>query len=388
MTSRQLSAKASGGANRAAVPPKHPSGRVPPGVVVRVSMLLRRRLLSWADRLLPSHLATAEHGHDFAKAHVFATMTRLGIADHLTPEPLQTSVLAQRVGCDPAALHRFLRAAADLGAVRMDRAGRVRATRTSRTLRSDNPFQVGRWCEYLASSAHQAAWADLAESVRTGVPAFGRVHGMSMFDHFALHPDEGADFSAGLGGLTLAEAGFIRAAYRFPRDGVVCDVAGGQGVLLAEILRNSPALKGVLIETPQVLAQARTYLSGLGVSDRVELVEGDLFRSVSATADLYILKWILHDWDDGTCISILKAISATMRPGARLLVIEGEQEVNVPTPRFSMIDLQMLVVTAGGRERSLEDYVALLESGGGLRVTSQTRTPTGLLLTEARPTTE
>src|SRR5207253_2382163 len=139
---------------------------------------------------------TAEHGHDFAKAHVFATMARLGIADHLTREPIQTTVLAQQVGCDPEALHRLLRAAAVLNAVHMDRAGRVRATRTSRSLRSDNPFHVGQWCQYLASSTHQAAWADLAESVRTGVPAFGRVHGMSMFDHFALHAEEGADFSA------------------------------------------------------------------------------------------------------------------------------------------------------------------------------------------------
>ena len=358
------------------------TAKVPPAIVLKAVTALRALLLHGADRLLPAPLAAAELGHQFARAHILATFYELGIADALGDSKLKTAELAARLDCDPAALHRLLRAAATFGAVRMTDDGTVSSTRITRTLRSDAPHAVGAWCSYLASPAHQQAWADLATSIRTGQPAFRRVHGSSLFEHFASHPKQGKHFNQGLAGLTLSEAPFILAALDLPQAGVVCDVAGGRGTLLAEILLVKPELRGVLVESPDVLADAAAYLASRGLLDRVELVEGDIFAPLEVTADLYLLKWILHDWDDATCARLLKNVAATMKRGARLAVIEGLQEPNAVDTRFSMIDLEMLVVTEDGRERSGDEFRQLL-TGAGLSLQNVRVTATGAAVASA-----
>jgi hypothetical protein len=203
-----------------------------------------------------------------------------------------------------------------------------------------------------------------------------------MFEWFAAHPDEGHHFSAGLGGLTLAEAPAIVAGYPFPETGVICDLGGGQGVLVGALLDARPELRGVLVESAAVLEQARGYLQARGLEHRVELVEGDLLGRVEAKADVYLLKWILHDWDDPTCLRIIRSVAATMHLGSRLVVVEGMQPRNTVDPRFSMIDLQMLVATEQGRERSGEELAALM-SEAGLETGQTRRSNTGLLLVDA-----
>lgn len=340
------------------------SSKVPPAFVINAISALRGLLLRLADRLLPAPLAAADLGHQFARAHILAALSELGVADALGDERLSSQEVARRTACHGETMHRLLRAAATFGAVRMDRDGRVRATRLTRSLRRDDVHAVGSWCRYLSSAAHQLAWTDLATSVRTGEPAFRRVHSQSLFDWFAGHPDDGEQFTRGLAGLTLSDAPFVLAALDLPKDGVVCDIAGGRGVLLAEVLVARPGLRGVLVESDSVLAAARAYLGERGLLDRVELVAGDMFGPIDVTADLYLLKWILHDWDDATCQRLLKGVAATMPTGTRLAVIEGLQERNAVDPRFSMIDLEMLVVTEDGRERSAADLRGLVSDAG------------------------
>lgn len=174
----------------------------------------------------------------------------------------------------------------------------------------------------------------------------------------------------------------IIAAYPFPETGTVCDIAGGAGVLLGEILKAYPGLDGVVVEAPLVLAEAATYLASIGLADRVQLVEGDLFGQIQATADIYLLKWILHDWDDAKCETIIKNVAAAMPDNARLVAIEGNQDRNEVHPRFSMIDLQMLTMSEGGRERSGAELERLL-TNGGMHTLATHRTATDLLLVEA-----
>ena len=235
----------------------------------------------------------------------------------------------------------------------------------------------------MASKAHQNAWADLAATLRNGEPAFRRQNGMSFFAWFDAHPSEGRAFAAGLSGLTLSEASAIAAAYRFPRTGVVCDIAGGTGALLGEVMRRTPQARGILVEAPLVLAEAARYLGALGLAERVDLRPGDLFGELRATADVYLLKWILHDWNDADCVRLLGNIAAAMPTGAKLLVIEGVQERSTAHARFSPIDLQMLIVTDGGRERSIPEMQGLMTKAG-LRPTSVRRTPADLALLEAK----
>jgi len=331
--------------------------------------------------MLPTHLSVLEHSHGFVHARVLSTMVELGIPDHLASGPKTAAELATAVGCDPSALHRLLRAAAVFDVVRLDRSGRFHATRSTRVLESGHPSGAAAWCRCIGSASHQAAWTDLTESVRTGDSAFDRVHGMSMFDWFASHPDEGHNFSAGLGGLTLAEAPAIVAAYPWPHEGVVCDAGGGAGVLLAEILKARPRLNGILVESEGVLDQARPYLAAQGVAQRTQLSKGDLMAPLDVHADVYILKWILHDWNDEACARIIRSLAETMPSGTHLVVIEGDQKANHVDPRFSIIDLQMLVVTPGGRERSAQTLTQLLVAGGLLPGTVR-RTSTGLVLVE------
>jgi hypothetical protein len=345
-------------------------------------MRLRRFLLQLADYMLPAPIAVLEHAHSFTAAHLLSAMAELGIADELATGPKTAEELATRVQADPDALHRTLRAAAVVGIVRLDDRGTFHATRLTMPLRSRDPSCAADWCRYIASPSVQAAWADLPQTVRTGESAFRRVNGQDMFSWFDAHPDEGRRFAAGLGGLTRADTAMIIAAYPFPKQGVVCDVAGGSGVLLGEILRARPELRGVLVESPLVLCEAKAHLERIGVSNRVEFVEGDFFEKIEAIADIYLLKWILHDWDDPTCKRIVGNVAAAMAPGARLVAIEGDQEPHRAHPRFSMIDAQMLTVTEGGRERSAQEIAELLESSG-LQPGRRRHTATDLILVEA-----
>jgi len=356
--------------------------RVPPRFVVHMTLRLRRCLLGMADRLLPPHIALLEHAHHFTVVHLLSAIAELGVADHLAAGPKTAQQLADLVQGDADALHRVLRAAAAVGIVRLDAAGTFHATQLIMPLRTHDPSAAADWCRYLGSPSVQAAWSDLAHSVRTGDNAFRRINGMDTFRWLDTHPDEGRRFSAGLGGLTRAEAAMIIAAYPFPEQGVICDVAGGAGVLLAEVLRAHPGLRGILVEAPLVLVEARAYLESIGLADRVQLVEGDIFEAIQTTADLYLLKWILHDWDDRTCTVILKHIAAAMSQAARLVVIEGDQAHNHAHARYSMLDVQMLVASEGGRERSADEIAHLL-ADAGLRPRRRRHTATDLVLVEA-----
>jgi hypothetical protein len=223
------------------------------------------------------------------------------------------------------------------------------------------------------------AWGDLAESVRTGDAAFERVHGMSVWDWFAAHPEEERLFAAAMRSITEFDAPDVASASLWPDEGTLCDVAGGAGTLLAHILASRPELRGVLVEAPGVLREAERHLAAQGVLDRVELVEGDLFGEVRADADVYVLKNVLHDWDDETSAKILAGVRGTMAAGSRLVVIEQLQQRNRPHPFASLSDLQMLTQCVDGRERSRDELRALIE-GAGLRPGRVERTGIGALL--------
>ncbi len=361
---------------------RRPRTQVPPRATVHAAMKLRRLLLRAADRVLPSELALLEHSAGFSVAYLLAAMVELGVPDALAAGPMTAEELATSLHCNADALHRALRVAAVYNVVRIDRAGRFRATRLTDALTSGAPYASDAWCTFMASRAHQAAWGDLAETLRTGEAAFKRQNGMSVFAWFDSHPAEGRDFAAGLSGLTLSEAPAIASAYPFPKSGVVCDVAGGAGAMLGEVLRRRPGIRGILVEAPLMLGEAARYFRHLGLADRVELREGDLFTAFTFTADVYLLKWILHDWDDAACVRLLRNVAAAMPIGAKLVVIEGVQDRNAAHARFSPIDLQMLVVTEGGRERSIAELQDLI-AAAGLRPLSVRRTPADLALLEA-----
>jgi len=344
--------------DHARVPP------VPPPRAVDVGLALRRALLWAADAFVPATAVVWHRTMGVGRAEVIGAMAELGVADELAGGPRTAVDLAPRVGADADALHRLLRAAAADGLLRLDRSGRFRLTRLGRTLRSDPADSIRPWARYLTLDSTRSAWAGLTDSVRTGEAAFPRVHGMSVWQWFAAHPDEERLFAAAMRSMTEFEAPSLSAASVRPDDGTVCDVAGGAGTLLAAILSERPRLHGVLVEAPGVLTEAETHLAVRGVADRVQLVRGSLFEEIEAQADLYVLKNILHDWDDSTCGRILANVRAAMRPGTRLVLVEQLQEPNRPHPFASITDLQMLTQCDDGRERSPGELDDLLSGAG------------------------
>ena len=340
------------------------AGRPPPRLAVRAVVALRRRLQRLADRLIPAHVALFDQSIGVGRTQVIGTLADLGVADELAKGPATAEQVAGRVGANADALHRVMRAAAVLDVLALDRHGRFTLTRTGQTLRSDHPSSLRSWVRYLSLASTSAAWADLTETVRTGSASFPRLHGRSVWQWFAENPQEERLFAGAMRTLTEQDAPFIVHGYDWPEQGVLCDVAGGVGTLLAAILDTRPGLRGLLVDAPGVLAEADGWLGERGLRERVELAEGDIFRSVDARADVYLLKNILHDSDDEASATILRSVRAAMPAGSRLVVVEYLQERNRPDVMASLSDIQMMTQCDDGRERSAEEIQALLRTAG------------------------
>jgi hypothetical protein len=338
--------------------------RVPPRQVVVAITALRRALLGLADRLVPAHIAMFDKTIGVGRTHLYGAIAELGVPDELAKGKATAEELAGRLGLDADALHRVLRAAATDGAVKIDSRGRFSLSRTGRALTSDNPQSVRDWTRYMALRSTTSAWAATTETVRTGRSAFSAVHGKTVWDWFVEHPEEERLFAGAMRRITEDDAPFVVAGYPWPERGTICDVAGGAGTLLGRILQARPGTRGVVIDAKGVLEAADEHLRDIGVRDRVELVEGNFFESVSAEADVYVLKNVLHDWDDEVCLRILRTVRATMPAGSRLVVVEALQERNKPDPFASLSDVQMLTQCEGGRERSGEELQRLLSAAG------------------------
>ena len=334
--------------------------------VVLATLALRRRLKQFADKLVPPQIAMLDLGEGVAGVQIAASIAELGIADVLAEAPMTAAAIAARIGCDEEATHRLLRGAVACDLCTMDRrSGAVRLTRMGAVLRSDHPATLQAWMRYKGMRSTVDAWGGLAASVRSGRGAFEIVHGMSVWEWFDAHPDEREVFAATMRQATDISARAIARVYTWPDGAVVCDVAGGIGTLLSEIVAGSRAnLRGILVDSPGMIAEAELLLAERGVTDRIDRVEGDFFRAVPVTADIYLLKDVLHDWDDARCAMILGAVAASMPVGSKLVVIEYLQPPNRPNAFSPLLDLHTLTQRDGGRLRSSDELSALLNAAG------------------------
>ena len=210
---------------------------------------------------------------------------------------------------------------------------------------------------------YQAA-AGLLDAVRTGTTAFERVHGERFFEHLEGDPDRAAVFQESMAARSEREARDVVAAYDFGGVRRLVDVGGGRGILLAAILRAAPALRGVLLDRPAAIQEARRRLDADGLGDRAECVAGDFFAAVPDGADAYLLSRVLHDWDDADAVRVLTTCRAAMGEGARLLVVEAILPRRAKeAPDAIRMDLHMLMLL-GARERTEEEYRRLLAERG------------------------
>jgi hypothetical protein len=306
----------------------------------------------------------------------------LRLADLIGNGPASVSEVAGASGTHGDSLERLLNALAAVGVFRRDEDGRFWPTGASDLLRSDHPRSQRGWLDVALGGAHFEAWGAIEESMKTGRTAFEARHGASWVDYYRAHPEAGREFAEAMSGTTRAFEDAILAARPFPAFGVAIDVGGSHGSLLRRLLEGNADSKGVVFDLPEVIdswrAQDPDDLGG-----RLTAAGGDFFRAVPTGGDLYLLKFILHDWDDEHAETILRRVREAAGPGTWLAVVDAVlPELPSEHPGWLM-DLNMLALT-GGRERTAQAFADLLEPAGWRfeRVTA-TDSPLSVVLASA-----
>jgi len=310
----------------------------------------------------------------------------LGIPD-LMAEGLRTSSeLARATRTYAPSLRRLMRALVALGVfVEMD-ADRFSLAPAGELLRSAVPNSQRSIVLFLAGPARWQCWSDLLASVRSGEPAADRILGMPLFDYYALHPDESQIHDEAMAAFSSSVATAFLAAYDLTTYRRAVDVGGGSGQLLAQMLCAYPQLSGVLFDLPTVVARAGRTLTEAGVADRCSVQAGSFFETMPTGGDLYLLKNVLHDWDDERAEAILRKCREAMPGDATLLVLDRllpERAERGCKLDSHLLDLEMLTVSPGGRERTQHEMQALLE-GTGFGVNSVITMASSLSIIEGR----
>ena len=299
------------------------------------------------------------NGYRAAQAiHVAAV---LGIADQLAEGPRTADELADAVGANPDSLYRLLRALASVGVVEELDGRRFALADLGQGLRSDTPGSLAGWAVYVGRPPFWDSWGALLHSVRTGENAFRHLHGESVWDYRAARPEEQAVFDRAMAAITGAANRSVLDAYDFGRFATVVDVGGGNGTLLAGVLERHDGVQGVLFDQPQVAAAANEVLAPY--AGRYRILGGNFFESVPAGGDAYVLKAIIHDWEDPEAIAILRACREAMAPEATVLLVERDLGPPNAAPEAKFSDLNMLV-NPGGRERTYDEFGRLFEQAG------------------------
>lgn len=300
---------------------------------------------------------------------------KLGIPDLLAAKPQTAAELAEQTETHSSALYRVLRLLTSVGVFGGNADEEFSLTPLSEMLRSDVPHSMHDFAIMLGDHWTWDAWGALEYSIKTGEVAHEKVQGMSSFEFFQKDEAAGRVFNRAMTNLSQTVVPAIVAAYDFSALDKLVDIAGGHGFLLAGILKANPHLQGVLFDLPYVIESAGELLEKEAVKDRVELVSGDFFESVTPGADAYLMKHIIHDWDDEKSVKILKNIHSAMNDGGKVLIVEMVvPETSEPSPS-KILDIQMLLMESG-KERTAEEYRKLLaESGFHLTQIFPTRSP-------------
>jgi hypothetical protein len=289
----------------------------------------------------------------------------LGIADILKNGPQSPTEIATVAGASEHAVFRLCRTLASLGLLSSE-GQRFALTESGQYLRSDVPGSLRGLARFFGHDATWRPWGKLAYSVRTGKPAFDHVFGVPTFEHLSRDVEAAAIFNEAMTSVSTIDAKAVVDAYDFSSIRTLVDVGGGYGLLLATALTANPNMRGVLFELPHAIDGAATLLKREGVANRCELRSGDFFQSVPEGGDAYALKRVIHDWDDDRALQILRNCHRVMRASGRLLVIDCVIRPGDEPDSAKLLDLEMLVLTSGGRERSEPEFHELFAKAGFL----------------------
>jgi predicted O-methyltransferase YrrM len=294
----------------------------------------------------------------------------LSLAEHLSGESLTAGELAEREGSAPHTTFRLMRACVTLGLLTADDDGRFSGTPLLQTLSKDAPGSMRGLALGATLPVQWLPWSEFITTVRTGESQVSAVLGMDFFDYLEQNPSQARDFSAGLESTTALWLADAARVIDTAAVDLAVDVGGATGSLLCLLQEANPTLRGVVFDRPNIVENAKVHVAKRGLSQRTEVVGGDFFESVPR-ADLYLLKFIVHDWDDARAIKILQRCREAMNPGARIVIVEMLVGPVSDPGLGALMDMNMLA-NSPGQERSLEEYDALLGAAGLMRVAVRT----------------
>ena len=295
-------------------------------------------------------------------SQLVGTIAELGVVDALASRPRTAAEVAKETETDPDAMTRVLRAAATVGLVRLVEGDKWTTTPVGDALRAGAAGSMRDMAIAQTSPGHWAPWGRFRQAVREGKRQAPAALGMEIFDHYAKSPREGAAFSGAMNDLARLVAGELVRLVDVKTARRVVDVGGANGTLLAAMVAAHEGVSGVLLDLPHVVDGGRAALDAAGIGARCEVVGGDFFRHVPE-GDLYLLKQVLHDWNDEQCTTILRNCAKSLRDGGRVVIAEMVIPDDLRPSPAALMDLNMLVMLPG-RERTRAEYEALFASAG------------------------
>ena len=324
-----------------------------------------------------------EHIMGFRITQMIHVAARLGLADRLSGGPRTPRELAAASGADESALYRLLRALASIGIFAEEASGAFVLTPQAELLRTDAPGSLHNIAVMFGGDWLWPAYGEMLHAVLTGRPGFLKAHGQPLYSYLQEHPRAAARFNAAMSGYSASELGAILEAYDFSTARYVVDVGGGHGFLIAGLLRAHPHLSGTLFDLPSVVAGAKRLPDEPAIAGRLDCRSGDFFDEIPAGGDLYVMKSVLHNWDDVDAARILATCRAAMSASARLVLIERVvPEGNEPS-EAKLFDINMLTAV-GGRERTEREFRLLLqECGLKFERLAATRSPLSMIVARA-----
>ena len=336
--------------------------KAPPLWLVRTVTRLADGLAKLRRRLIPRRFAALELGTMSWVAQSVAAFCELGLPQALAGGARTAAELAAQGYGDEAMLFRLLRALCAYDVVRYIGRGRFALGHLGKALTGAD--SVAPMLLYANAPWHVQGYTHLAQAVRTGRPGFDIAQGAPLFEYFAANPQAGAVFDAAMQALTPFFAAPFAEAYDFTPLRHVVDVGGGTGLLLAAVLERFPNVRGTVFELPAVAQRARKILAERKYGARLDVAEGNIFTDAPPVADAYILSHILHDWDDESCVRMLRNVRRAMPAQARVLVYEiVAPEPNNLWSQDRITDLEMMAMLPG-RERTREEFADLFQRAG------------------------
>lgn len=337
--------------------------KAPPVGLVRFAQRIQRSVSSFAEGMSPPPFALLDLVMSRWISDALGAITRLGVADLLSAGPKDAPTLAAALDLHAPSLYRVLRALARRGLLMEGERGTFALAEITRPLAKDHPSSMRNMVLEVTRERNVEVWARLHHSIKTGRSAWSALHEEDMWAHLDARPEEHAIFHGAMVELTREAAPAFARALDYGSYGTICDIGGGEGQLLATVLAVHREARGVLVDAPKVVAGAPRVLAEYGVADRCEIVAGDILRGVPAGHGMYLAKNILHGLSDELARDALRTWREAMPSGSKLALIE----VVVPEqdgPYLQFLDLQMMLVSFGGKERTRSELAELLASAG------------------------